>query len=194
MKCGSVPKENGRCGLELSQEEVESDPVILLSPSKCFMCSNREVLASHPTSFAFLEAQTVHLLPACYLGRVKFHLLSSWSFLPEQFLVLVELSFYSPKKSRISGLLLLALFFSWLLVLLHLWWLLWVRFWSCRVSIHIVHVVPRTRPCVFCSSVWAPRREELQYCLLDLASNLYVINASELENPVSNKSNKGHTK
>lgn len=32
MKCGSVPKEHGRCGLELSLEEDERAPVILLSP------------------------------------------------------------------------------------------------------------------------------------------------------------------
>lgn len=32
MKCHNVPKENGRCGLEVSQEEDENDPAILLFP------------------------------------------------------------------------------------------------------------------------------------------------------------------
>ena len=108
------PRKMGDVGLSFLKSRTKGTLWFSCFPNKCSACSNRKVLASHPTSSAFLKAQTVHLLPACHLERVKFHFLSSWSFLPEQFLLLVELSSCSPKKSRISALLLLALFFSWL--------------------------------------------------------------------------------
>lgn len=134
----------GDVGLNFLQMGMKVTLRFFCLPSKCCSYSNRKVLASHPPSSAFLKAQTVHLLPACHLGRVTFPFLSSWSFLPEQFLVCVELPSCIPKKGTISGLLLLALFLSWLafgcapLVAGALGPVLEL------LSLHILCVVPRT--------------------------------------------------